>query len=586
MMEQYHEVKRQFKSCSIPEVMPCARTDHPLHHLRLPPSPVGGDPIPRTTLVLTMTRTPSLSCCASTLFTRGRVSFLAAVLLLSVLGSPCFGAPAPKQDTDDPQAPVSYWKQVRPLFQAHCQGCHQPAKEKGGYVMTNFARLLAGGESGEQAVIPHRPSQSPLVEAITLFEGEAEMPKGKPSLPDSEVALISKWIAEGAVDDTPKNAVQRIDADHPPVYRRPPAITSLDFSPDGKWLAVAAFHEVLLHHADGSGLFARLIGLSERIESVRFSPDGLHLAVAGGLPARMGEVQIWNVAERTLTLSVPIGFDTVYGVSWSPDGKLVAFGCPDNNLRAIDVATGEIVLKQGSHSDWVLSTVFNQDGSHLISVGRDMSTKLTEVETQRFVDNISSITPGALRGGLNAVVRRPGRDEVLVGGADGVPQLYQVFRKTKRRIGDNANLLRKFPPMEGRIFAVDYSRDGQLIATAGSFNGRGAVHLYTGEFNSTIPEILLKAYADKIASNYTKEEKAEIEHFTTADVRLIAETPFSGGIYALAFTADGRAVAAAGQDGRVRLIDTTDGKVVKEFVPVPLEGGTLTRVETALIPAR
>ena len=184
------------------------------------------------------------------------------------------------------------------------------------------------------------------------------------------------------------------------------------------------------------------------------------------------------------------------------------------------------------------------------------------------------------------MVRRPGHDEVLIGGADGVPQLYQVFRKTKRRIGDNANLLRKFPPMEGRIFAVDYSRDGKLIATAGSFDGRGAVHLYTGEFNSSIPELLLKAYADRIATNYTKEEKAEIERFTTDGVKLLAEVTVSGGVYALAFNAEGHAVAAAGQDGRVRLINTTDGRIAREFVPVPLEGVTSTRVEPSPLAAR
>ena len=33
---------------------------------------------------------------------------------------------------------VSYYKQIRPILQAHCQGCHQPAKAKGGYVMTDF----------------------------------------------------------------------------------------------------------------------------------------------------------------------------------------------------------------------------------------------------------------------------------------------------------------------------------------------------------------------------------------------------------------------------------------------------------------
>ncbi|HEY4408323.1 MAG TPA: alpha-amylase family glycosyl hydrolase, partial [Acidimicrobiia bacterium] len=37
-----------------------------------------------------------------------------------------------------------YYKQIRPIFQAQCQGCHQPSKAGGGYVMTAFDRLLAG----------------------------------------------------------------------------------------------------------------------------------------------------------------------------------------------------------------------------------------------------------------------------------------------------------------------------------------------------------------------------------------------------------------------------------------------------------
>src|SRR6185503_773518 len=102
---------------------------------------------------------------------------------------------------------------------------------------------------------------------------------------------------------------------HPPIYERPPVVTSLDFSPDGSLLAVAGFHEVLLWKGDGSQLVARLIGLSERIQTVRFSPDGKRLVACGGRPAQMGEVQIWDVAQRKLVVSAPVGFDTVYGAS-------------------------------------------------------------------------------------------------------------------------------------------------------------------------------------------------------------------------------------------------------------------------------
>src|SRR5579862_5774379 len=193
---------------------------------------------------------------------------------------------------------------------------------------------------------------------ITPHDGKALMPHDKKPLDQGEIDAIKRWVAEGAVDDTPIAARQRFDMDNPPVYTRPPVIPSLDYSPDGKLLAVAGFQEVLLVDAYTRQLSARLVGMAERIQAVRFSPDGKLLAASGGQPGRMGEVQIWDVAKKKLLLSVPVTYDTVYGLSWSPDGSKIAFGCPDNTLRAIDAASGEQVLFQGGHSDWVLDTVF------------------------------------------------------------------------------------------------------------------------------------------------------------------------------------------------------------------------------------
>ena len=122
---------------------------------------------------------------------------------------------------------VSFYSDIRPIFQGNCHGCHQPAKARGEYVMTTFAQLLAGGESEDKAIVPGKPDESQLITLITTIDGEAEMPRKGDPLHAEEIALITRWVAEGAVDDTPTSARQRYDVDHPPVYSLPPVISSM-----------------------------------------------------------------------------------------------------------------------------------------------------------------------------------------------------------------------------------------------------------------------------------------------------------------------------------------------------------------------
>ncbi|MDG2123321.1 MAG: hypothetical protein P8J87_06480 [Verrucomicrobiales bacterium] len=475
--------------------------------------------------------------------------------------------------------PVSYYDDVRPLFQAKCHGCHQPAKAKGNYVMTDFAKMLAGGEEGA-AIVAGEPDESYLVVEITPGEdGEAEMPKKEEALHEVEIAMVRRWIEEGAKDDTPENARQRFDEENPPVYETAPVVTALDFSPDGSLLAVSGYHEVLLHHADGSGLVARLVGLSERIESVRFSPDGTRLAVTGGLPGTMGEVQIWDVAKRKLAMSVPVTFDSVYGASWSPDGTKVAFGCSDNTVRAIDAKSGNEVLFMGSHSEWPVDTVFSVKGDYVVSVGRDMTAKLTKVDEQRFIDNITSITPKALRGGILSVARHPSRDEILFGGADGVPKIYRMHRVKTRQIGDDSNQLWELPGLRGRIFAVDWSRDGTKIAAGSSLDGEGALHVYGIDPGYEVPkdvnDVLMKPTHQR-----NGEELKRLKKYFEDGVETIATVDMAGSpVYAVSLTDDGKRLAAAGGDGKVRLFSLEEGWAeAGDFVPVPLGSADVSQI--------
>jgi len=491
-----------------------------------------------------------------------------AMTIVVAAATPSFADDA--QPVGELDGKVSFYKQIRPIFQAQCHGCHQPARDSGHYVMTAFASLIAGGESETAAIVASKPDESYLIDLITPTDGKAEMPKGKKPLSQIEIDLIKQWISQGAVDDTPEGAKRTFDAEHPPIYTRPPVVTSIDFSPDGQLLAVAGFHEVLLSKADGSELAARLIGVSERIESVKFSPDGKRLLVTGGLPGRMGEVQIWDVAERKLTLSVPVTYDTIYGGDWSPDGKRISFGCSDNTVRAIDAETGEQVLYQGAHSDWIRDTAFSHDGSHVVSVGRDMTVKLTEVETNRFIDNITSITPKALKGGVNAVVRHPDRDEIVVGGADGVPKVYRMFRITARKIGDDSNLIRNLNPMKGRVFDVAVSQDGKRIAAVSSLDGQGELAVYSYEFDTNMPADIKKIAETRVQQRKPDDVK-KLDDYRTKGIQRIAQVNVDdAALYAVTFSPDGKTVAATGGDGKIRLVETETGKPIKEFSPAPI----------------
>src|SRR5438445_719127 len=84
-------------------------------------------------------------------------------------------------------AAVSFHRQVRPIFQRRCQGCHQPANASGKLVLTTFVAARKGGDHGA-GIQPGKPEASPVFQYVS--GPEPKMPKGGPPLPAAEVELI------------------------------------------------------------------------------------------------------------------------------------------------------------------------------------------------------------------------------------------------------------------------------------------------------------------------------------------------------------------------------------------------------------
>ena len=92
-------------------------------------------------------------------------------------------------------------KDVAPLLVQNCIACHNPKKSESKYVMTTFAQLAKGGQQGEGITLePGDPDASLLVELIRP-DGEPRMPYKQDPLPADKIALIERWVKEGAKYD-------------------------------------------------------------------------------------------------------------------------------------------------------------------------------------------------------------------------------------------------------------------------------------------------------------------------------------------------------------------------------------------------
>jgi len=307
-------------------------------------------------------------------------------------------------------------------------------------------------------------------------------------------------------------------------------ISALNFSPDGSVLAVSGYHEILLHKPDGSGLIARLIGESPRIESLAFSKDGKELAACGGAPAEFGQVQIWDVASRKPLKTFDITTDELYGISFAPDEQSVAFGGgADKIVHRINLQSGKEMLDFRAHADWVLGTQFTHDGKQLVSCGRDKEMKLIDLETGRFVDDINNPLEGCI-----SLAIHPKEEQILYGGDLGAARLYRISDNQGRTSGRNdTNLIRAFPGQPGPVSAVAFSPDGAFVALASV----GEVRVYS---------------------------------VTDPSKPAMSLSGFSGPVYSVAYRPDGSVLAAGGADGAVRMFDVKLGKLVNQFIPVPL----------------
>jgi hypothetical protein len=94
--------------------------------------------------------------------------------------------------------PIDFVRDVRPIFTKHCYECHGEKKQKSGLRLDIKAAAFKGGEGYGTLIADKDPASSTLIQLVSSkTESERMPPKGEGLSPD-EIAVLERWIAEGA----------------------------------------------------------------------------------------------------------------------------------------------------------------------------------------------------------------------------------------------------------------------------------------------------------------------------------------------------------------------------------------------------
>ena len=96
-----------------------------------------------------------------------------------------------------PAAPVEFVRDIQPILDAQCYECHGTKKARGQLRLDRKSSVFTGGMSGP-AVAPGDSENSVLVRRLLGLDGEDRMPLDKDPLSDAQIALIRRWIDQGA----------------------------------------------------------------------------------------------------------------------------------------------------------------------------------------------------------------------------------------------------------------------------------------------------------------------------------------------------------------------------------------------------
>lgn len=331
------------------------------------------------------------------------------------------------------------------------------------------------------------------------------------------------------------------------------------FSPDGKLLAIIYTCDLVgVYDAHSLKQIAKL-GKGMAAESctdfVAFSPNGKILAYGDGF-----SVSLWDVSTQTDLRGPEVeagqadSVGQIEAIAFSSDGKLLAIGDRSKELVLWNISTRKVLARLKAHDDWVTATAFSADGKTLYSGSADQTVKIWDFSSYQGDGRISpeKVKVLATLKGHTGLIRsiNCAPTPLKITATAGADRTIKLWGEGAGREFDSVEGVESVPP--GASFYTKYSDEG--VRTL--FDLRGGGPMLAGT------EIMTFSPDGKtfVTGALRSENNVHVIKLFNANPRQEVATLSVSVDSQLTFSPDGKLFTAIGSDGKSVVLWDTVGR--------------------------